>query len=907
MESSSRVKKSTHAITVQPNETILTAIPFGPQSSLLEFLKGEPNVLGFILAGHLSANNKMEKCMGRSATAMTVISSLAAVAGIVLTIISYKYQHMYCQLLSPDGICEIGRSLFNGILAVLLIISIVELSISVTIASFKSKCWTRSNEIVFFLPSDFAQDSELSVTDENAVLQFELQEETSSRNDEIINIQPVFFGGYTFYKLRLARSPLICQQTRKKSSNNYYIPSINLLNEQQKNNLSPSKPSEAETGIKSSRSTLLKTLSGSNRKSKEVDDEDLKSGIGQPPETQTQSSKHQSLQHQVVSSHNVQLQAFPRRESSSQFLSAETLSVQKLLSEVSKSQIKKSLSMFSDDKPFQELLFQDKPSQVRPSQDKASQVRPSQDRASQDRPSQVRASQFRASQDRATQDRACQARASQDTTSQSRTSQDTTQGRASQDTTTQGRATQDRACQVRASQDTTSQSRASQDTTQGRGSQDITTQGRTTQDRACQVRASQDTISQSRASQDTISQSRTSQDTTTQSRAFQDRASQDPLYQLQSMPAKAMMIETQDILLADSVQHVEQQSDLKLQKILHDDQEGTHIDYQDIRSEVMLLTQGWKHKAEHHSKKYSKQNALTDKDKDQHHPKRRSLEQQYRGRVSPKKYSADKYVQVEQDLKQPSDEQAKYYLVQSDQSLQEQPPSGEGEEKTKISEEQPPEQEQQPTQEDRYENWPNAEEQAEKQEPPKQPDPDGQAPDKGVQDLQQYQNWIAESWKTTDWKAQELQQKMLQSLNVGTKDWQAEALLEKELLQQKALFEEAQGARIVARQHANQQLQNIPFQYSLYQDKDQQDVPSKRIQKEDTQTRDIRLGDLQFEDTKSDFRCPSGQSSVQTCLSNTDSERNERQNISVSCSSYKDDLPLTSTSCYPKEQSEDSD
>ena len=46
MESSSEVKRSTHVISVQPNETVLTALPYGPHSSLLEFLKGEPKVLG---------------------------------------------------------------------------------------------------------------------------------------------------------------------------------------------------------------------------------------------------------------------------------------------------------------------------------------------------------------------------------------------------------------------------------------------------------------------------------------------------------------------------------------------------------------------------------------------------------------------------------------------------------------------------------------------------------------------------------------------------------------------------------------------------------------------------------------------------------------------------------------------
>lgn len=46
MESPSEVKRSTPIITIQPNETILTAFPYGPHTSLLDFLKGEPKVLG---------------------------------------------------------------------------------------------------------------------------------------------------------------------------------------------------------------------------------------------------------------------------------------------------------------------------------------------------------------------------------------------------------------------------------------------------------------------------------------------------------------------------------------------------------------------------------------------------------------------------------------------------------------------------------------------------------------------------------------------------------------------------------------------------------------------------------------------------------------------------------------------
>lgn len=46
MDPSPKVKRSAHTITVQQKETVLTAFPYWPHSSLLDFLKGEPRVLG---------------------------------------------------------------------------------------------------------------------------------------------------------------------------------------------------------------------------------------------------------------------------------------------------------------------------------------------------------------------------------------------------------------------------------------------------------------------------------------------------------------------------------------------------------------------------------------------------------------------------------------------------------------------------------------------------------------------------------------------------------------------------------------------------------------------------------------------------------------------------------------------
>ncbi|XP_057583111.1 membrane-spanning 4-domains subfamily A member 14 [Hippopotamus amphibius kiboko] len=416
MESSSEVKRSTHVITLQPNETVLTAFPYGPHSSLLDFLKGEPKVLGavqvlfaliiagvgaifafnyfhfaqrfplvfftgypfwgafiFIITGYLTGTNNNEKCLGQSVTGMNVISSLVAVAGITLTIISYRYQHKYCQAPSLEGICVIGRVLYNGILSVLLIINIAQLGISVTVASFRSNCWASSNEIVFFLPSDVTQDSELSVPKENAVIQFELQEESAS-DDSITNIKPVFFGGYTFFKLRVTKNPLTFQCAGRRRSNSYYTPSLFVADEQQ-NYIPPDlNLSEEELELKPLPPMVEKKPSEIITDIEQLNDEDLQDAIIQSPEKETQLLQAQVSPLQVFPSYSVKnLQALPPQDLSFQDLPVQTLLEQALLSEGPTSHVTKSHELTSKDMPSQNTESQDLLSQYLPSPDMPAQ------------------------------------------------------------------------------------------------------------------------------------------------------------------------------------------------------------------------------------------------------------------------------------------------------------------------------------------------------------------------------------------------------------------------------------------------------------------------------------------------------------------------------------------------------
>ncbi|PNJ22212.1 MS4A14 isoform 7 [Pongo abelii] len=138
MESTSQDRRATHVITIKPNETVLTAFPYRPHSSLLDFLKGEPRVLGatqILLAliivgfGTIFALNYIRfsqrfplvvltgypfwgALIGQGVMGMNVISSLAAITGITFTILSYRHQDKYCQTPSLEEICVFGRTLF---------------------------------------------------------------------------------------------------------------------------------------------------------------------------------------------------------------------------------------------------------------------------------------------------------------------------------------------------------------------------------------------------------------------------------------------------------------------------------------------------------------------------------------------------------------------------------------------------------------------------------------------------------------------------------------------------------------------------------------------------------------------------------------------------------------------------
>ncbi|EPQ04088.1 Membrane-spanning 4-domains subfamily A member 14 [Myotis brandtii] len=337
----------------------------------------------FIITGYFTGLNWDKKHKGHSVMAMNVISTLTAVAGITLTIISFQYQHQYCKMPSLEGICVIGRVLYNGILSVLLILSIAELSISVTTASFRSKCWTKSNEIVFFLPLDVTQKNELSTTEEDAIIQFDFQEECF-RDESTGKMQPVFFGGYTFFKLRVSRNPLTIHHPEKRGSNNCCTTSLSESDEQQKNIPPSLRPYETDTEQQPLSVILEKRPSEETGHNEQINDEDQHFAIEQPPEMQTQSMQANSLTPQVFPSNSVKsLEALPRPD-----LSSQDLLVKASLSETPPSHVTQSHDTETEDMPSQDI-----PSSNTPSQDMSSQDMPYQDIQLQNMPSQEKLSQ----------------------------------------------------------------------------------------------------------------------------------------------------------------------------------------------------------------------------------------------------------------------------------------------------------------------------------------------------------------------------------------------------------------------------------------------------------------------------------------------------------------------------------
>ncbi|XP_006527574.1 membrane-spanning 4-domains subfamily A member 14 isoform X3 [Mus musculus] len=384
MESPSEEKRRNHVITIDPNETVLTAYPYRPHSSLLDFLKGEPKLLGaiqillslvivgfgnilalnftfsskefplviltgypfwgaviFLLTGLVTmSHDKPRRILKQGVTTMNVLSSLTALAGIALTLLSFTQQHRVCQTPSLEGPCVVGETLLLA---------------------------------VFFFPSEGAQNTEHPAPEENNTLQFEFQEK-SSKDNTASSIKSVFLGGYAFFKLRVSRissTPKTIQQKSDKGTSFMYVP--------EEQEATPPLSPEQEIKLNALPPPLTPYPSENIPSQKDsttdhLNDADLSSIIHQTSDMQSNLLDYENAsvtRFKTPSSHN-SLHFSPANLSSQSLmasLSTQVLQYKQPSFHISQSYDLISEYFLSENIPFQDNQSQDTPSQYTPSQD----------------------------------------------------------------------------------------------------------------------------------------------------------------------------------------------------------------------------------------------------------------------------------------------------------------------------------------------------------------------------------------------------------------------------------------------------------------------------------------------------------------------------------------------------------
>ncbi|XP_074132543.1 uncharacterized protein LOC141547832 isoform X2 [Sminthopsis crassicaudata] len=163
---------------LQTEQIVITAFPYKPPKTLLNFLKGEPKMMGMRISLYLG-----------------VVSTLVAAAGIAIILYSFhEDNYFHCRIPSKSGICAIGRTLFLGVLALILFLTIAELCITVTVLAFKTNViWRNAKEVVFFLPTE---GKEPGHHEEERPFQFQIQANPAGQNEKELSVSLI--GDYTF-------------------------------------------------------------------------------------------------------------------------------------------------------------------------------------------------------------------------------------------------------------------------------------------------------------------------------------------------------------------------------------------------------------------------------------------------------------------------------------------------------------------------------------------------------------------------------------------------------------------------------------------------------------------------------------------------------------------------------------
>ncbi|XP_031245614.1 membrane-spanning 4-domains subfamily A member 14-like isoform X2 [Mastomys coucha] len=781
MKSPSEEKRRNHVITIEPDETILTAYPYRPHSSLLEFLKGEPKLLGaiqillslfivgfgiilalnfifsskkfplviftgypfwgaviFFLTGYVTIfHDKPRQILKRDVITMNVISLFTALAGTALILLTFTQHHKFCQTPSLEGPCVVGRTLLL---------------------------------VVFFFPSECAQNTEHPAPEENNTLQFEFQEK-SSKDNTASSIKSVFLGGYAFFKLRVSRNPstpkTIPQKSDKGTSSMHFpgeqeaIPPLSPEQEAKLNAVPPPltpHSSEDSPSQKDSRTDHL-------------NDEDLSSLIHQTSDVQSNLPDYETASVKSLktpSSHNF-LHFLPDNLSSQSLMAS--LSTQVLQSKQPSLHISQSDDLISEDFLSENIPFQDNQSQDIPSQHTPSQDMQFQDILAQDIALQEIQSQETLYQDTLTQDILSQKTPSQESSYQDILTKDTspqethyqyilTKEIPFQETPFKGTPSQETP-----SPETPSQESPSKGTPSHRTPSQVTTpkgtppQELSFQDILTKDTSSQETPYQETPFQDTLTQDIPSQDTQEET-PFQNTPSQDIQYQdTPSQDKLSQSSQTQNAVPQDMPF-----SDLQIPNTQVQSQQYPEVFYRDIRTEVMELTQEWKPDQDmkptrrlslslsgKHGQFHLKRNSLDlqvksekprrySEDLQSKSLRRKSIDQQIKAWLSSKKNTTEKqdaYTQTTEQLphQQAEDQQAESQQAEGQQTKEKVPIQQSQDEQIK---------DQKSVEELLPEEHPNVREdegqQSDKEPPPKEPAKDQHAKEQEVPKTQ-LQNW----------------------------------------------------------------------------------------------------------------------------------------------------------------------
>ncbi|XP_038620985.1 membrane-spanning 4-domains subfamily A member 4A-like [Tachyglossus aculeatus] len=189
----------------QSGQTVLPGSVHQPYNTMKKFLKGEPKILGavqiliavmilgtgvilicinetqffgsflilysgypiwgtlfFLISGSLSiaAERKTTKCLVQNCLVMNIISSIAAIAGLIIVsfYIAIDQEPRFICHASPKQMttsCKVLSNISSGVAALVLILSFLEFCIALTLSIFgcNTTCYA-SDDILIFLPSN---------------------------------------------------------------------------------------------------------------------------------------------------------------------------------------------------------------------------------------------------------------------------------------------------------------------------------------------------------------------------------------------------------------------------------------------------------------------------------------------------------------------------------------------------------------------------------------------------------------------------------------------------------------------------------------------------------------------------------------------------------------------------------